>query len=159
MVSIRVKPLFLTTEGNVNTINFSIWHLNRSLKLYEPIIEPFEVRIIDRKDTGQIECLLEELYIILTQEFIIDTLNEVKLLQEIQNEFTKDESNELEEMGKEEVESNKEQMLGQHYEYYRAPDFQQNLEYSFVLKITNYLSCKMVVEVSCSRRQKQQLFY
>lgn len=46
LISIRLRPLFLTTEGNTNTVNFSVWHLNRSLKLYEPIIEPFEMRLI-----------------------------------------------------------------------------------------------------------------
>ena len=38
LLSLRMKPIFLTTDGHVNTLNLSVWHLNRSLKLYEPVL-------------------------------------------------------------------------------------------------------------------------
>lgn len=46
LVSLRLKPIFLTTEGQVNSLTLSIWHLNRKLKLYEPVIEPFDLKIV-----------------------------------------------------------------------------------------------------------------
>lgn len=46
LISVRLRPIFLTNEGQINQINLSVWHFNRDLKLFEPIIEPFEMKIV-----------------------------------------------------------------------------------------------------------------
>jgi hypothetical protein len=67
LISVRLKPIFLTNEGQVNTVNLSIWHLNRTLKLYEPVIEPFELKIVEKGHSSQIDFFFDNLYIVLTQ--------------------------------------------------------------------------------------------
>jgi hypothetical protein len=55
LLSVRLCPLFLTTEGEANSVNVAVWHLNRHLKLYEPVVEPLFVRLLQRSDNRQLE--------------------------------------------------------------------------------------------------------
>jgi hypothetical protein len=159
LLSVRFRPLFFTNEGEMNSVHLSVWHLNRALKLYEPIVEPLELKIVKRTGSKQVELLLDEMYVILSHECLIDCLNEMKLLQQIQGELAKDESSELEEMGPEEIESTKQDMLEKVFEYYQSPNFQQSVEYSFMLKVANRLGSAAIVEIDCGKKQKQRLMF
>jgi hypothetical protein len=40
LFSIILKSVVLANHDQVNSVNLSIWHLNQSLKVYEPLLEP-----------------------------------------------------------------------------------------------------------------------
>lgn len=40
LFSIILKSVVLANHDQVNSVNLSIWHLNRNLKVYEPLLEP-----------------------------------------------------------------------------------------------------------------------
>lgn len=90
LISLRLKPISLTNEGQVNTINLSVWHLNRNLKLYQPVIEPFELKIVEKRSSCQIDLFFDNLYIVITQELVTDIIEEIKLLKKIWKQLEKD---------------------------------------------------------------------
>lgn len=62
-------------------------------------------------------------------------------------------------MGGEEIERAKAEMLEKAFGYYDSPNFHQNIEYNFMLRMANRLGSPAIVEICCGKKEKQRLMF